>query len=229
MYDEFNQPNKILRGVLGVEEKELEEAKEVIRFEKQDLPFAKPLAGTSTPGTSKKFDMPVYGARSKVALTGAKVLNEFQDKLPSVTGNKTGKGQAYYLAYLPGLSYFKPAIPLRPVDRGATDDSMAHFIPRDFHMELLTRGDLSLGELPLPVSCSERLVENTVIQAKQGTVISLINWSGVRQKNLMVRVNVPVPTKQVSLASGAKVTFHRENGKLLFKLDLDVADALILR
>src|SRR5262249_7726980 len=135
-----------------------------------------------------------------------------------------GKGRAVYLAYLPGLSYFKPAMPKRPVDRGATDDSMAHFVPRDFDAVLSRAG---LDEVP--VTCSEPLVENTVIQAKQGTVIPLINWSGVPQKNLKVTVNIPVPAKQVSLASGGTVSMNQNEGKLVFTLDLDVADALILR
>jgi hypothetical protein len=219
MVDEFNQPNKILRGLLGVEEKELEEAKEVIRFEKQDLPFAKPLANFASSGT------PVYGVRSKVELNGAESRGIFLDGLPAQTLNRVGNGSAYFFAYLPGLSYFKPALPLRPVDRGATDDSMAHFIPRNFAKALLTPAT----DLKLPVTCSENLVENTVIQAKQGTVISLINWSGVPQKSLKVTVNVPVSTKQVSLASGGAVTLSNDNGKLVFTLDLEVADALILR
>ncbi len=232
MYDEFNQPNKILRSLLGVEEKELEEAKEVIRFEKQDLPFAKPLGSTTLligiPDGVQQ--VPVFGARSKVDLKGAEVLSVFQDKLPSATLNKAGKGRAFYVAYLPGLSYFKAAIPLKPVDRGATDNSMAHFIPRDFEMAILTRGSLSVaGQLPLSVTCSNRLVENTVIKAKQGTVISLINWSGVPQKNLRVDVPISVSTKQVTLASGRAVTMSKDDGRLVFTLDLDVADALILR
>ena len=35
----------------------------------------------------------------------------------------------YFAAFLPGVSYFAPAIPLRPVDRSSVDESMAHFIP----------------------------------------------------------------------------------------------------
>jgi hypothetical protein len=35
-------------------------------------------------------------------------------------------------AFLPGFSYFKPAIPLKPLDRGALEDAMSHFIPTAF-------------------------------------------------------------------------------------------------
>jgi hypothetical protein len=101
---------------------------------------------------------------------------------------------------------------------------MAHFVPRDFKMPFI----FGTALIQRPVTCSERLVENTVIQSKQGTVISLINWSGVPQKNLTVTVNVPGRTNRVSLASGGAVKMS-EDGKRVFTLDLDVADALILR
>ena len=231
MYDEFNQPNQILRNLLGVDEKELEEAKEVIRFEKQDLPFAKPLTIVkSTNVSAVSFEVPVYGARSKVEVNKGTILKRtFKDKLPATTGRTAGRGEAYYLAYLPGLSYFKSALPLRPVDRGATDGSMAHFIPHAFERAFLFDDLHPTVNGLVAVSCSNRFVENTVIQAKQGTVISLINWSGVPRKNLRVDVPIPVSTKHVSLASGAPVKMSKEDGRLVFTLDLDVADALILR
>jgi hypothetical protein len=223
MYDEFNQPNKELRSLLGVDELALQEAKEVIRFEKQDLPFARPLGKTKLVNGSKEIE--VFGVRSVIKLKDANSLAVFPDHSPAVSARIADKGEAYYFTYLPGLAYFKPAMPMKPVDRGATDDSMAHLVPRD--LELPTLSPRELGQLP--VSCSHALVENTVIQAKQGTVISLINWSGVPQKGLRVVVTVPVPTKQVGLASGAAVKMGMENGRPVFTLDLGVADALILR
>src|SRR5262249_15386168 len=62
MFDEFNRPNKILRELLGVDQKTLEEAKELIRFEKQDLLFAEPLdTVTWDSGTKElgKASMPI--------------------------------------------------------------------------------------------------------------------------------------------------------------------------
>jgi hypothetical protein len=73
------------------------------------------------------------------------------------------------------------------------------------------------------------LVENTVIQAKQGTVIALINWSDEPVKGLEVAVAIPVPTQNVSLASGGGVRTTKQDGRVVITLDLNVADALILR
>ena len=56
---------------------------------------------------------------------------------------------------------------------------------------------------------------------------SLFAWSTAM--GVVGAVNIPVSTKQISLASGGAVTMSKDDGKLVFTLDLDVADALILR
>jgi hypothetical protein len=114
---------------------------------------------------------------------------------------------------------------------------MTHFLPSIFneYVQLVVAAPvLANPEVKLPVDCPDPLVESTVIEAAQGTVIPLINWKGkdglgVPIKNLRVTVNIPVPTKNVSLASGRPVAMKQENGATVFTLDLDVADALILR
>src|SRR5262249_24218529 len=124
MYDELNQPNKVLRELLGVDEKALDHAPEDITREKEHLPFAKPLDGL------KGGETVFFGAKSRFAAAkGVNVLSRFKDSSPAWTWREVGKGGAMYCGFLPGLTYFKPAIPLRPVDRGASDDTMAHFIP----------------------------------------------------------------------------------------------------
>jgi hypothetical protein len=228
MFDEFNRPNKVLRDLLGVEQTKLEEATgEPIRFEKQDLPFAKQLA-------TYRVAIPIFGVRSHVKIGKNFVAEKFNDDKPAsmMNAGNTGKGSAWYFAYLPGLTYFKSAMPLRPMDRGATDKSMTHFLPTNFN------GQFGL-DLKRPVECEDprgggtTLVETTVIEAPQGVVIPLINWKGkdgvgVPIKNLRVAVNIPVP-KNVSLASGRPVRMGMYGNARLFTLDLDVADALILR
>src|SRR5262249_30172700 len=153
MFDEFNQPNKVLRELLGVDEKALEHSAEDVKREKEHLPFARPLDNFAlqTPGFGAKSRVtperphaaeagpppkrPVFGAKSRVTASQDKdtsVMGTFADGSPAIVARKVGKGATTYYALLPGLSYFKPAIPLRPVDRGATDDTMAPFIPTKF-------------------------------------------------------------------------------------------------
>ena len=180
-------------------------------------------------GESGDTSIPVFGLLSKIKVQGAKVTGRFRSGQPAVTERKVGKGVALYCGFLPGLSYFQPAMPLRPMDRGSRDDAMTHFLPTEFHKDTAKLIRDSLGPLEPPVVCSDNLVESTVLQAKSGTVIPLINWTSHPVKGLQVSVRIPIPTGKVSLASGQPVRMEKQPGGVVFTLDLDVADALILR
>ena len=158
LYDEFNRPNDAFAALLGHKDRQLVEPKgEPIRFEKQDLPFAKPIDNFDL--GLKQLTTPVFGLRTRTTLfqgTGLQ-LGKFADQSPVVTSISAGKGKVDYLAFLPGLTYFKSALPLRPVDRGANDDTMAHFLPTDFNTLAsdLLRG--SLRHLEPFLECSLEL------------------------------------------------------------------------
>lgn len=229
MYDELNRPNAILREVLGVEEVSLEVPEDrQITWIKQDLPFAEPIASTSDQRENGTDDLPVFAVRSRIKLAGAYGLWAFEDNSPAVTKHTLGKGHATYCGFLPSLSYYKPAIPLRPVDRGATDDSMIHFLPTEFDRGAAALIALPAARLERPVDCSEALVETMVIQSKHGVVIPLMNWSGQPVQRLEISIYIDVPGT-LSLASGAHVKAERKDNKVVATLDLDAADALILR
>lgn len=228
MFDEFNQPNQVLRELLGIKQTELTEAKDVIHFEKQDLPFAEPI---STVMFDKGKKAPVFGARSRfTASKDALVLTTFDDGTPAVAIKRADKGAAMYCGFLPAFSYLQPALPRRPVDRGATDDAFMHFLPKPSFNGVagVLRAPIDVIKI-MPAECSEPLVELTVIEAKSGTLIPLVNWTGKPIQGLTVTVSIPTPTNKVELASGKPVQVKREAGKQVFTLDLEVADALVLR
>jgi len=228
MFDEFNRPNEVLRELFGVGQTALE-VRDEVTFIKQDLPFTEPMDVVTWPTVVGKVQIPVFAARSRIELRGGEVKGTFSDGSPAITVKWTGSGRAIYCAFLPGLSYFKPAIPLRPVDRGTTDDSMAHFVPTAFDAGVAALIGVPAAGMPRPVLCSEPLVETRIITSKHGVLIPLVNWSGAPVEGLTVAVAADVPTKDVTLASGNPVQVVIEDGKSLFTLDLDVADALILR
>jgi hypothetical protein len=168
--------------------------------------------------------------RSKITTSGAQVEAVFaSDKAPALTRRQVGQGTAWYCAFLPGLSYFKPALPLRPADRSTTDAALAHFIPTAFDeqaSQLIARPAEGVAR---PVVCSERLVESTVIESKHGVLIPLINWSKGPVKGLTVTLSLDAKVGQVTLASGKAVQWGRSAGKPTLTLDLDVADAIVLK
>ncbi len=222
MKDELDQPNRVLRDLFGVEPAELVLDKEnVVRLEKQDLPFATAMDHVTSDGTS----VPVLGARTRFTTTGT-VLGRFDDGSPATAARAVGKGWVSYLGYLPGLAYLQPAFPRRPTDRGTTDASMNHFLPTVF--DAAAAEPLRFPDIPRPVSCSRPLVESTIVDSRHGVLIPLVNWTTAPLTNLAVTVRVPVPTRHVALASGGPVRVTTERGATIFHLDLDVADALIL-
>ena len=152
---------------------------------------------------------------------------------PAITFRQAGNGGAVYAGFLPGLTYFKPAIPRRPVDRRSSDDAMCHFIPTAFDpgAERLLRS--LTHDVARPAVCSNRLVQASMIESPHGVAIALVNWSDGPVKKLKVTINVDVPGNAVRLASGkpvkARVLSARAGAKpsRVCTLDLDVADALI--
>ncbi|MEO5618670.1 MAG: hypothetical protein ABIS67_12960, partial [Candidatus Eisenbacteria bacterium] len=180
-------------------------------MEKQDLPFAQPIDGVTFLAATGEVQMPVINVRSRFELAavddaGPVVKGRFLDGAPAVSVRTVGKGQAIYCGFLPGLSYFKPAIPLRPIDRGTTDDSMAHLIPTEFDRGASALIGLPAASVERPVVCSEPLVETTVIRAQQGVVIPLVNWSGRPVKGLSLKLSISgVPATEAKLASGGMV------------------------
>ena len=145
-----------------------------------------------------------------------------------MTTKSSGTGQAVYCAFLPGLTYFKPALPKWPVDRSSRDDSLCHLVPNNFDAEASALIG-SVAPAQRPVICSNPLIETTVIEARAGTVITLNNWSGKPAPDLRVTVKMPLRFREATLASGKRVRLSQQKDATLFGLDLDVADALVLR
>jgi hypothetical protein len=164
-----------------------------------------------------------------VKLNGAETAAQFSDKLPAITSRVVGKGRTTYCAFLPSLTYYQPAIPPRPVDRGATDDAMIHFLPTELDQRMARLIASPAKALALPIECSQPLVETTVIESKHGVVVPLVNWTRRPVKGLRVKVAIPTPMANVSLAGGRTVKAEEVDDGRVYTLDLDVADALILR
>ena len=235
MFDEGHQPNTVLRELLGVSQKELVmPADQQVHFIKQDLNFVQPLGTVTLQGAPSiaqaAASFPVFGVVSKVdAAEGTKVLGKFADGSPAVVTHAPGKGQTTYCAFLPSLSYFKPAVPLKPLDRGTSDDAMSHFLPTQFD----PAADRLIGSIASavarPIVCSAQHVETSIIESPAGTAILVTNWSGEPIAGLKLTVSVPVPAKSITLAGGGHIETQREGNKAIITIDLNIADTIILR
>jgi len=234
MFDELNRPNKVMRQLLGVDQTVLDAPGSQVTYIKQDLPFADPIDTVTIDigfldGEKRDDKLPVIGVRSRIRVSNGMVNGRFADGSPAIVTKQTGKGQSLYCAFLTGLSYFKPAIPLRPVDRSSNDAGMNHFLPMQFDSNAAAIIGLPAAAITRPVVCSNPLVDTTVIESKHGIVIPLINWTPNPIKGLRVAVAIETRIADVTLASGAELKTTVEDGRRTYTFDIDTADVLILR
>ena len=229
MFDELNQPNKILMSLRGIQSSTLiapENAQ--IEMVKQDLPFAAPVSSVKfqPPNAQGKGAeaqaFPVYAAHERLTLQSTQPpMATFANNSPAILYHKQGKGAVSHFAFLPGLSYFAPATPKVPVDRGTTANASAHLIPTKFD-PIVTR----LFQTPnRHITCSETLVEANIIDSPKGSVVILTNWSGGPVEALEVTLPADLAGKKIKAASGAAVQKTDEK----ITLDINVAETLIFR
>ena len=227
MFDELNQPNTILRGIRGIRTAQLivpDNAQ--VEMVKQDLPFVASVATVKFPmaanAKTKTATFPVYAVRDKLTLADkTATMAQFNDNTPAVLYRPHGKGAVGHFAFLPGLSYFAPATPKVPVDRGTHAGASAHLIPTEFD-PIVAR----LLQTPnRHITCSETLVEANIIDSPKGSVVILSNWSADPVEGLEVTLPTDLAAKKLTTATGAAV---QKSGNTI-TLNLNIAEALILR
>jgi hypothetical protein len=267
MLDEFNQTNVAMQQLFGLKDVKSSTgtrgANNTISLGKMDLPWAEVIdsvsgqssrhSGGDNRSSNLDSSFPVFGLKVNVAVTvfpPPAILATFtSDDSPALLSRALGAGgQAIYSAFLPGLSYFHPALPVSmPVDRSASDSGGSHFIPHAFATTVLEKFILGPAGLvsdvlhsASPVHCSEPLVDAGFIAANStGSAVVLSNWSGKTIiSDLVVTLALPaaddgasIVFESATLASGGKVTVqHKSATGAVFVLDtLEVADAIILR
>ena len=227
MFDELNQPNTILRGIRGIRTAQLVAPENAqVEMVKQDLPFVAPVAKVKFPmaadAKTKPATFPVYAVRGKITLADKTApMAQFNDNTPAVLYRPHGKGAVGHFAFLPGLSYFAPATPKVPVDRGTHAGASAHLIPTEFD-PIVAR----LLQTPnRHITCSETLVEANIIDSPKGSVVILSNWSAGPMEGLKVTLPADLAAKKLTTATGAAV---QKSGNTI-TLNLNIAEALILR
>ena len=121
---------------------------------------------------------------------------------------------------MPGLSYFAPATPKVPVDRGTHAGASAHLIPTEYD-------PLVAKLLQTPnrhITCSETLVEANILDSTKGSVVILTNWSAGPIENLK---SPSLPTWPTKNSPPPPVPLFKDDNKVT--LNLNIAEALILR
>ena len=196
-----------------------------IEMVRQDMAFTKPIAET----TWNEAKLAVISVRAKLKVEGGEVLATFADGAPAIVRSTPGKGETLTCAFLPGLSYYHGSVPMIPTDRSSAADSLSHFHPTDLQTAARDLVALPARDLTRPATCSETLVEPCIVETKTATVLPLANWSKGPIKDLEVKLTGKFPAKKIIRASGKTLKVEKQKDGLLLTLDLEVADAIILR
>jgi hypothetical protein len=194
--------------------------------------------GKANPSPNHVFDVPVIAWKQPLTVTDGTVIGTFKDGKPAVVTKRHAAGRAVLFGFLPGQAYLKGALPVRPVDRGATADSFAHYLPTGMSSHLRARlVDDFLGRRAAemrPVLTTDGLVETSCIDtpAKDGRpaklAVPLVNWSGSPLTSLTVTIRGVDNPSQVRSVERGGLKFTQLNGGIQITMPLDVADMILI-
>lgn len=226
--DENDRKNPAAGALYGVADQSLFKDPAVPQvLAKQDLPGLEPLDRIRM----GDIEFPALVWKQALLPSNGKVLAQFSDGTPAVVEKRAGRGRAVLFAFLPGLAYLQSGLPLRPVDRGATDAGFNHFLPAS--MDERIRAVLVDPYLPAdfvrPVETSQPLVEATLIETRRPRrlAVPLMNFSGRPLESVSVTLNGLGPLASVRSVERGALNAQASGGSLLVTLPLDVADMLL--
>lgn len=257
LLNEYNNTNTHMQKLLGVEQTAVWRGQQdsfngTVDLIKQDLQFVDTLdTVTLTDAVLTDLEVPQSDRdRASMVCKGVKSIFSVSDKSTSVIATfgdgssaatrrtiaGVSEGAAYYLGFLPGLSYFETAIPVRPVDRGSTDQNFNHFLPTQFSQVAKALITLPLAHRlkndsgVVPVHSTEPLVEVGLIEAAGiGYALPCVNWVGETLPTFTVSLrDEDISFVTATLASGSALSISADKRSFTFALGV-TADVLVLR
>ena len=220
MYDEANAVNTAMMGLLGLTAAPVVEFGPPLAMLKRDLPTAQPLdrvtlhTAGGVPISYEVFGAVVRPTNASVGVNATVVARYSSDLTPAATVHPVGDGHAVFIGHLPTISYFKPALPNRPIDicpQDGDDGCFCHFVPSGFDQDAISLlnidGDAKVAPL---YSASDPLVEVNVLDAgpRVGGVVLLTNWRMVAVTDGSLEVSIAASALS-SAGTGMTATAHR--------------------
>jgi hypothetical protein len=228
-WNEFDKPNLPFRALIGLNPRRLETPlPDRVDWEKQDLPWAKPISRMTWLDDGTKS--PAFAALAHTTLNDGDLLARFTDGSPAVVFRTQGRGTVLTCNFLPGYTYLKPALSPLPPDRNSDPNSLLNRLPSGFDQRILNLLRLPAAGIERAVLSDAPTVEIRRIRAPQGWVIPVINWSGTSP--LESTLTIPQYTNdfaRIVRASGEAITVQTNAGRLELHLTVNDADLLIFR
>ena len=183
------------------------------------MPFSKKIDSVRLHGSDSEIEVVGWKSHFVAGSDSTAVASFASSGQPAVVRRQEGQGAAIYCGFMPGLSYFRPALlPKRPVSRGPRAEDYNHFvisaalplrllpkpqrcscvqIPTKFNTAV--RDELLVGHgVPSdtakhqPVTTNKPLVDRTAIVSRHGLAIPLIAWTSEPVQGLSVTLREPL-------------------------------------
>lgn len=224
-FDHYNQPMDLLKEVYGIKNSVLKKETKTLR-PKLELLHVKPIDSikfASGDGSSLKMD--VYGYKQTFEVGAGKVIGAYENGEPAVVENNFGKGRAVIIGALPGVAYMKPGIPAYPYGRGG-EDELSQYFPTVFQDDIrYTFADI-MKNVKNSVTCSNSLVEPTILENKTHYVVPLINYTYSKLTNLEVTLNISELGKIKSVKGSYSTIREKERDDNTIVVEIPTLDKL---
>lgn len=204
IYDEYNSPTNVLDNVLGVKNR----LSNRVAINSQGIPYEAifNLNSNNLP--------PLWLQYKAIGLTnaGATALYSLTSGELMMTQNKYVKGNAFCLAFLPGVEYLNARYAIRNPDVFATIHNIALMDKwRDDYRQLamlpittLASQVVNMADWKL-VDINQKMVEAVVMQSSLGIAIVLFNWSNDIVTDLLITLQVSDSYSIVNSAQGSAI------------------------
>ncbi|MDP6637460.1 MAG: beta-galactosidase trimerization domain-containing protein [Phycisphaerae bacterium] len=222
--NQFNEPSDAMSKLLGIGK--VKTIKTLYRVRPMiELPLARP-AGRIEMGPRK---MDAIGMKQNITPTVAEVLGKWSGGKAAVTVREYGKGKAFAVGTLPGLSYLKTGLRVAPAARGGA----AHIynpVGFDSTAAELVRLGLAAADVKPHAACDNPHVEALVRDNKTGALLTLVNWTNDPKVTVKVALRLsyrPGAVKSVTLGKAVKSDYR--NGMLYLDATVTQADFITIR
>jgi hypothetical protein len=222
-FNQYGEPEPAMRQLLGLKDSMLEKNGVILRT-LLELPLY-PEIGTITFDGRK---IPALGMRQTLVPDTAKVLGTWQDGSAAVTVHEHGKGKAFAVGTLTGNVWMKSALKVTPWARGGRH-MLYNPVNFDPVATRLVRLGIDAKKVEQAAVCSDPGVEAVVLDHKDGTLLTLVNWTNGPVKGLKVTVKLAAAPKEVRSVAGQKaLPMQFGQGAVTFTTDLEDADFILL-
>ncbi|WP_145053909.1 type 1 glutamine amidotransferase family protein [Lignipirellula cremea] len=225
--NQYNEPEQSLLNLLGVKagapKKNLYHHRPLLEL---------PLADAIT--ESHPDDLPLQAIAFQQGMQPTspetRVLVRWKDGSAAVTERPLGRGKAYAVGSAMGAAFWKTA--LRPVP-WARGGEVNLYNPTDFDpaaWKIMNLG-VEAAFLDREATSSVTGVESLLLDNKQGTLLTLVNWTNndeLPALNMEVK-SAFAPREVFSIRHQKPLDFTYERGKVRFQTDLPEADFIMLK